>query len=83
MLHFLALKSAQNLLLEKLLYIVMGTRCDCGSIFYRCYDISGLYFVVVMMFMRNCSDCGFNFINFIKLKDLHIMGQKSFSVASQ
>ena len=41
----------QNLLpIYQLLYIVMAT-CDCGSIFCHCYDISSLYFVVVMTFM--------------------------------
>ena len=60
--------TAQNLLLaSQLLYIVTGTRCDCGSIFCRCHDVSGLYFVVVMTFIRSGSDCGFNFM---KLKDL-------------
>ena len=83
MLHFLALKSAQNLLLvSQLLHIVTGTHCDCGPIFCYCYDVLSLYFVTIMMFMHtgNDSDCGFSFI---KLKDLAIMGQKSFSIASQ
>ena len=43
----------------------MGTYCDCGSKFCRCYDVSDLYFVVVMTFMHSGSDCG---LNFIKLK---------------
>ena len=52
MLHFLALKSTQNsLLVYQLLYIVMGTCCDCGSIFCHCYDVSSLYFVI-MTFIR-------------------------------
>ena len=34
-------------------YIVMGTYCDCGSKFCRCYDVSDLYFVVVMTFMHS------------------------------
>ena len=53
MLHFLALKSIQRLLLVfQILYIVTGTRCDCKPIFCHCYDIWSLYFVIAMMFMR-------------------------------
>ena len=53
MLHFRHSKSAQNLLLpDQLLYIVKGIRCDCGSMFCRCYDVSSLYCVVVMTFMH-------------------------------
>ena len=40
---------------SKLLYIVMGTRCDCSwcrSMFCCCYDVSCLYFVAVVMFIR-------------------------------
>ena len=40
------------LLVYQLLYIVTGIRCDCGPIFYHCYDISSLYFIIAMTFMR-------------------------------
>ena len=64
MLHFRHSKNLPKT--HQLFYIVTATPCDCGSIFCHCYDVSGLYFVVVMTFMCNGSDCGFNFIDFIK-----------------
>ena len=67
MLHSGTPKSAQNLpLVSQLLYIVTGTRSNCGLIFCRCfaslicrYDVHA----------DNGGDCDFN--NFIKLKDLY------------
>ena len=54
MLHFLALISAQKLLLvSQLLYIVTGTHCGYEPIFCCCcYDVNAY----------NGSDCGFSFI---------------------
>ena len=74
MLHFLALQNLpKNLpLLSQFIHIVTGTRCDCGFIICR-YDVHAY----------NGSDCGFHFIDFIKLKDIIILGRKSVSVASQ
>ena len=79
MLHFLALTICPKLTagISQLLNIVIGTRCDCGSIFCHCYDVLGLYFVVPITFMHNGSECGFKFI---KLKDLIIMGQNRFQL---
>ena len=39
-LHFRHSKICPNLLLNsRSLYIVMGIRCDCGTLFYRCHDV--------------------------------------------
>ena len=37
---YISVKTAQNLMLvSQLLYIVMGTHCDCGDLFYCHHDI--------------------------------------------
>ena len=53
MLHFLALQNLPKTYHCYLSFfiVVMGIRCDCGSVFCRSYDVLSLYFVVVMMFM--------------------------------
>ena len=39
-LHFRHSKICPNLMLKsRSLYIVMGIRCDCGTLFYRCHDV--------------------------------------------
>ena len=39
-LHFRHSKICPNLMQKsRSLYIVMGIRCDCGTLFYRCHDV--------------------------------------------
>ena len=48
MLHF---RHSKNLPITYFKYIVIGTRCDCGSMFCCCYDVSSLYFVMTFMYI--------------------------------
>ena len=58
----------------------MDTRCDCGPIFRRYYDISNLY-LVVMTFI--CLIVVIVVLVLLNFKRLMHYEQKSFSITSQ